>query len=108
LVLVQEELAHASEAYILKTLLARGFLLPSASNTDHSAASDLLPVSPSATAVEPDWDDDENLYWYQHQYVDREPAEEITDQDLAFQEFCLGGRKPWSLDLKTVYLLIYI
>ena len=104
MVLVQEELAHASEAYILKTLLAHGFELPSASNTDHSAASDLLPISPSATAVEPDWVDDENLYWYQHQYVDREPAEEITDQDLAFQEFCLGGRKSMKFGLGRLYI----
>ena len=103
MVLVQEEFARASEAYILKILLARGFSLPSASNTNHSATSDSLPVSPSATAVEPEWDD-EDLYWYQPQYVDPEPAEVITDQDLAFQEFCLGGRKSMMFALGGLYI----
>jgi hypothetical protein len=62
LVLVQEELARASEAYVLKFFHAWGFLPPQASNAINSAIPDSLPLSPSATAVEPEWVNDEYLY----------------------------------------------
>ena len=88
----------------MKFLLAQAILLPSASITDHLAASLSLPVSSSVTAVEPEWDDDENLYWYEHQYDILEPVEKITDQDLAFQEFCLGGRKSLKFGFGGLYV----
>jgi hypothetical protein len=94
LLLVQEELSRASEARLIELLLAPGFQERSTCNPCQHAVSISPPVSPSSTTVEPDWEDDDDLYTDQLEYVDDgDAAENIDDQDLAFQEFLLGGRK---------------
>jgi hypothetical protein len=109
LLLVQQELSRASEARLMELSLAPGPQVRSTCNPSRHAVSISPPVSSSSTTVEPDWEDDDDLYTDQLEYVDDgDVAENIDDQDLAFQEFLLGGRKSIILRIIGPHLPNYI